>query len=267
MRILRMAALILVAFVLAGTGTAAAAGSAATAGPAASGSPAACSGSLDVTVTFSQPSYLSDQTITVNVNAVNCTGQTLTTHIEPYGRFADAAGAIATGCQVIDPTWNPVTFAPNASYTASFSYRDVVGCQATQFIAYDSFYGADGALLAPGTGTVPISPAQPPAACHVTYAKQSEWQGGFTAAISITNTGQVADDGWELTFIFALGQQVGNVWGASATQTGQAVTLANLPWDATIAPGATINAVGMTGTWTTSDSPPTGFAVNGVGCT
>src|SRR5947209_4704316 len=84
-RILRMAALILVALVLAGTGTAAAAGSAATAGPAASGSPAACSGALDVTVTFSQSSYLSDQTITVNVNAVNCTGQTLTTHIEPYG--------------------------------------------------------------------------------------------------------------------------------------------------------------------------------------
>lgn len=267
MRILRMAALVLAALVLAGTGTAAAAGSAAAAGPAASGSPAACSGALDVTVTFSQPSYRSDQTITVNVNAVNCTGQTLTAHIEPYGRFADAAGAIATGCPVIDPNWNPVTLAPNASYTGSFSYQDIASCQATQFIAYDSFYGADGNLLAPGTGTVPISAAQPPAACHVAYTKQSEWQGGFTAAISITNTGQVADDGWKLTFVFAIGQQAGNVWGASATQTGQAVTLVNLPWDAAIAPGATINAVGMTGTWTTSDTAPTGFALNGVACT
>ena len=165
MRILRMAALVLAALVLVGTGTAAAARSAGSAGPAASGSPAACSGTLDVTVTFSQPSYRSDQIVTVNVNAVNCTGQTLTTHIEPYGRFADAAGAIATGCPVIDPNWNPVTFAPNASYTGSFSYQDIASCQATQFIAYDSFYGADGNLLAPGIGTVPISAAhrRPPA--------------------------------------------------------------------------------------------------------
>ena len=123
-----------------------------------------------------------------------------------------------------------------------------------------------GRLLAQGLGTVPISQAQPPAACHVAYTNQSEWQGGFTAAISITNTGQVADDGWKLSFIFAIGQQVGNVWGASATQTGQAVTLVSLPWDATIAPGATINAVGMTGTWTTSDASPTSFTVNGVAC-
>lgn len=267
MRILRMAALTMVALVLAGTGTAAAAESAATVGPAASGSPAACTGTLDVTVTFSQPGYRSGQTVTVNVNAVNCTGQALTTHIEPYGRFADAAGAIAAGCPVIDPNWTPVTIAPNASYTDSFSYQGFASCQATQFIAYDNFYGADGTLLAPGTGTVPISPAQPPTGCHVAYTKQSEWQGGFTAAISITNTGQVADDGWKLTFIFAIGQQTGNVWGASATQTGQAVTLVNLPWDATIAPGATIDAVGMTGTWTTSDAAPTGFAVNGVACT
>ena len=56
------------------------------------------------------------------------------------------------------------------------------------------------------------------------------------------------------------------MWGASATQTGSAVTLANLPWDATIAAGATINVVGMTGTWTSNDAAPGGFALNGVSC-
>lgn len=262
MRILRAAALTLAALVLCGTGTAAAAASPAGA------SPAACTGTstLSLTQTFGQASYKPGQSVTVTVTAVNCTARTLATHLTPYGRFADASGNLAAGCPVIDPIFTPVTFAPNGTYTASFGYQDFTGCQASQFEAFDNFSNdADGTQLAAGTASVPII-VTPPATCHVAYTTQSEWNGGFTSAISITNTGTAADNGWTLTFTFGGDQKAGNVWGATASQSGHAVTLVNLPWDATIAAGATINVVGMTGTWSTSDAAPSGFAINGVAC-
>jgi hypothetical protein len=266
MRILRMAALTLAAIGMCAGGTAAATTATTAAGTA------VCSGAgelpaLDVTQAFGQANYNPGQSITVTVTAVNCTGQTLSTHVEPYGRFTNAAGIIAPGCIVIDPTWNPVTFAPNGTYTASFTYPSLTGCTATQFTAVDPFY-ADGSStpLNSATASVPINQTTPPVACHVVYTRQSEWQGGFTAAISITNTGQVADNGWTLTYTFGGDQQATNVWGANVTQSGRQVKLTSLAWDASIPAGATLTAVGMNGTWTTSDSGPTGFALNGVPC-
>ncbi|GAA2033805.1 hypothetical protein GCM10009839_37840 [Catenulispora yoronensis] len=259
MRILRMAALMLVAFVLCGTGTASAAGPGAAGGSAAAG----CTGVLALTQTFSQPSYTPDQAVTVTVTAVNCTDQALSTHLMPYGQFADSTGGRGTGCVVIDPLWLPVTIAANGTYSTSFTYSHFSGCQASQFVAYDNFYDASGALIVAGTASVPIVPAT---ACHVSYTNQGEWQGGFTAAISITNTGKIANTAWTLTFAFGGDQKVGSVWGAGATQNGSAVTLSSLAWDSAIAPGQTINFVGLTGTWGTSDLAPSSFALNGVTC-
>src|SRR5690348_10163072 len=117
MRILRTAALVVAAFVLCGTGTAAASSAAS---PSAALAPAACTstGTLAVTQTFSQAGYSPGQTITVTVTAVNCTAQALATHLTPYGRFADASGNLASGCPVIDPLYEAVAFAPNGTYTA-----------------------------------------------------------------------------------------------------------------------------------------------------
>lgn len=273
MRTLRMAALMLAALGLCVGGTAAAAATVPAQTAATVPATAPCSGpgelpELDVTQTFGQASYKPGESITVTVTAVNCTSQTLSTHIEAYGLFTDGTGnAIAPGCIAIDPLWNPVTFAPNGTYTNSFTYPNITGCTATQFTAVDQFYAAGSSTpINPGTASVPINQTTPPVACHAVYTRQSEWQGGFTAAISITNTGQTPDNGWTLTYTFSGDQQATNVWGASATQTGQQVKLTNLPWDASIPPAATLTSVGMSGTWTTSDAGPTGFALNGVPC-
>ena len=118
------------------------------------------------------------------------------------------------------------------------------------------------------------TPAQPAAACTgvgtvaITQSGfvQSQWQGGFTAAISIGNSGQVNVDGWTLTFTFGGDQKPDTVWGAGGSQNGGIVTLKNLPYDAAIAPGQTISGVGFTGTWTNSDAAPTGFNLNGTLC-
>ena len=100
----------------------------------------------------------------------------------------------------------------------------------------------------------------------MTYANQSEWAGGFTANVSITNKGTSTINNWTVTYKYGGDQKVTSAWGATASQSGSTVTLTNLSYDGTIAPGATVTGVGMQGTWSSSDAAPSGFTLNGVAC-
>src|SRR3954471_6332003 len=64
---------------------------------------------------------------------------------------------------------------------------------------------AAGAVVA-GTA-VAISAHAATTGCTVTYTVASQWSGGFTANVSITNLGDPVN-GWTLTWPFAAGQQV-----------------------------------------------------------
>ncbi|MGN9809845.1 glycoside hydrolase family 9 protein [Micromonospora sp. BQ11] len=115
---------------------------------------------------------------------------------------------------------------------------------------------------------VTVTTADPPAAgaCRVTYAT-SDWSTGFTATITITNTGTATVDGWTLAFAFPLSsQRVGQGWSATYAQTGTAVTATNLSYNGSLAPGAS-TGIGFNGTHTGSNPKPTSFTLNGVPCT
>ena len=102
------------------------------------------------------------------------------------------------------------------------------------------------------------------AACQVSYVK-NEWAGGFTANVTLTNTGTTAVNGWTLTFAFPGDQKVTSAWNATVTQSGSAVSATNVDYNAAIAPGGNVQ-FGFQGTWTNNDSVPTGFALNGSAC-
>src|SRR6516165_4875012 len=97
--------------------------------------------------------------------------------------------------------------------------------------------------------------------CHVTYTRNSEWPGGFTAQVIIGNTGTTAINGWSLTFTFPGDQKITSNFNGSFSQTGESATLTNASYNGTITPGASITD-GFQGTWTSSDASPTSFAVN-----
>ena len=104
----------------------------------------------------------------------------------------------------------------------------------------------------------------PPASCRVAYAASS-WGTGFTAGVRITNTG-TSPLTWTLGFAFASGQRVTQGWSATWTQTGSAVTATGMPWNATLAPGASTD-IGFNGSHSGTNPSPTAFAVNGAPCT
>ena len=101
--------------------------------------------------------------------------------------------------------------------------------------------------------------------CHVTYAKTSEWPGGFTANVTINNTGTTAINGWTLGFTFPGDQKITNAWSATTSQNGEAVTATNANYNGSIAPGAN-TSFGFQGTFTTNDNSPTAFTLNGSAC-
>ncbi|HKS98658.1 MAG TPA: cellulose binding domain-containing protein [Rugosimonospora sp.] len=124
-------------------------------------------------------------------------------------------------------------------------------------------YSLGGAQASPSPTAAATNPGGE--ACRVTYAPQ-QWQGGFTANVTVANTGTGALNGWTLTFAFPGSQQITSAWNATVSQSGAAVTARSLAFNGTLAPGAS-TSFGFQGTWSSSNPSPTSFSVNGSACT
>jgi endoglucanase len=106
----------------------------------------------------------------------------------------------------------------------------------------------------------------PPGSCRVQYTPNS-WNTGFTATVTLTNTGTASWSGWTLQFSFANGQRVTSFWESVITQPSgsAAVTVTNAPHNGTVAPGGTAS-FGFQGTHNGTNTSPTAFTVNGQAC-
>ncbi|AXX30861.1 cellulose binding domain-containing protein [Actinosynnema pretiosum subsp. pretiosum] len=109
------------------------------------------------------------------------------------------------------------------------------------------------------------SPARAATGCRVDYRVSSQWAGGFTANVDVTNLGDPVTS-WRLTWAFGAGQAVTQAWGGVAAQTGAQVRVDNAAWNGSLATGAS-TSFGFTGTWTGANPPPAQFALGGVTCT
>ncbi|MGC4807407.1 glycoside hydrolase family 9 protein [Micromonospora sp. DT233] len=118
----------------------------------------------------------------------------------------------------------------------------------------------------PGVTVTTTGTPTPTAGCKVGYST-SDWSAGFTATVTLTNTGTTALTGWSLAFAFPnAGQKVSQGWSANVTQTGAAVTATNLAYNGALAAGAS-TSFGFNGTHTGANPKPTAFTLNGSPCT
>jgi arabinan endo-1,5-alpha-L-arabinosidase len=120
--------------------------------------------------------------------------------------------------------------------------------------------------VALGSGVaVAVTARAAAAGCAVSYSVSSQWPGGFTGNVSLTNLGDPLS-GWALTWSFGTGQEVTQAWNATVTQSGAAVTAVNAGWNGSLATGGSVS-FGFNGSWTGSNPAPAAFALNGVACT
>ncbi|HKT05750.1 MAG TPA: cellulose-binding domain-containing protein [Rugosimonospora sp.] len=103
------------------------------------------------------------------------------------------------------------------------------------------------------------------AGCRVSYTVGSQWAGGFTASVAVTNLGDPVS-GWTLTWTYAAGQAVTQAWNATVTQSGSRVTATNASYNGSVGTNGTVS-FGFNGSWNNGGNPvPTDFAVNGTAC-
>jgi len=134
-------------------------------------------------------------------------------------------------------------------------------------LATNSFsVSTGGSSPSPTPTTASPSPTQTgTGACTVTYSLTNSWPGGFQGQTVIKNTGSGTINGWTLAWTFPGDQKITQLWNGSYTQSGEAVRVTNASYNAAIPPGGTAT-VGFTGTFTSNDTSPSAFTLNGAPC-
>ena len=91
--------------------------------------------------------------------------------------------------------------------------------------------------------------------CTVTYAVTNQWNTGFTANVTITNTGTSPTHNWQVSWTWPGNQQVNGVWNVTESHTGQQETFTAVSSNAVIAPGAS-TSFGLQGSYSGSNPSP-----------
>jgi len=131
---------------------------------------------------------------------------------------------------------------------------------------------AAAAVLGAGAGVAsaaPGSPASVPAAattgsCAAAYSVQSDWGSGFTASVTVTNHGTAAISGWSLSYSYTGNQQLTQGWSGAWAQSGQTVTVANLSYNGSLAPGASTQ-LGANFSYSGSNAAPASVSCTATG--
>ncbi|MWA08271.1 glycoside hydrolase family 9 protein [Streptomyces sp. BA2] len=171
------------------------------------------------------------------------------------------AGSLAGGPN--SALQDPVAQEKLAGCAPAACYIDDIGSYSTNEVAVN--WNAPLAWLA-AYAAERSSTGEPTGACAVTYKGDSVWSTGFTATVTVKNTGSKSMDGWKLSWTYPAGQRVTNAWNATVTQEGTAVVARNADWNRTIEPGATAS-FGVRGTYKGTNPSPRAFTLNGHACT
>jgi len=70
--------------------------------------------------------------------------------------------------------------------------------------------------------------------CTAAYRVTSQWQGGFTAEITVRNDHTAPITGWTVTWTLSSGQSISNVWNGNLTVNGEKVTVRNADHNGTL---------------------------------
>ncbi|MDL4819513.1 GH12 family glycosyl hydrolase domain-containing protein [Actinomadura opuntiae] len=109
----------------------------------------------------------------------------------------------------------------------------------------DAFSVSVGGTTTPPTTPPPTSPpptSPPPTSppptgergCSASLHVDNAWNDGFTATVTVTDTGDAPLSGWSADWSFAGGQRVANAWNATVTQSGQSVHAVNASYNGAV---------------------------------
>lgn len=120
---------------------------------------------------------------------------------------------------------------------------------------------SDSPTPSPSNPVVTPTPSSSSGSCTVTYTID-DWGSGASVNIAIKNKGTTPLNGWTVAWTFPGNQKITNMWNASFTQSGASVTVKDMGYNGTVAPGGTAN-FGFGLSYTGTNTKPTSVTVNG----
>ncbi|MEU9985038.1 glycoside hydrolase family 6 protein [Streptomyces sp. NPDC050856] len=130
----------------------------------------------------------------------------------------------------------------------------------TALLAACTLLAATGATATALTGTAGAAAA----GCTVDYKVTSQWNAGFGADVTVTNTGDPLSS-WTLEWAYAGDQRITQHWNAAVSQTGASVTARNVSYNGALATGAS-TSFGFNASYSGGNAVPATFKLNGVTC-
>jgi cellulose 1,4-beta-cellobiosidase len=132
-------------------------------------------------------------------------------------------------------------------------------------VAGAALLAALGVAVAGGAGGVTAVAAT--SSCAAAYSVQTDWGSGFTAVLTVTNTGTSAITGWTVTYSYAGNQTLQSGWSGNWTQSGKAVTVTNASYNGSLAAGAAATGVGANFNYSGTNAAPTSVTCTPTGGT
>jgi hypothetical protein len=217
--------------------------------------------SLTINTTQTPGFTLAASAATLSVTQGSAATETIT--VMDAGGFAGSVTLAASGL----PSGVGAVFGTNPT-TGSSVLTLTAGSTATAGTSNVIITGTSGTLTSTTSIALTVAPAAAAGfACHIDYTVTSQWPGGFGAAITINNIGTTALSNWTLTWSFADGQTISQLWNGIEAQNAANVSVTNESYNGSIASGGSYSGMGFNGTWNnTTNAAPSSFAVNGVAC-
>jgi lytic cellulose monooxygenase (C4-dehydrogenating) len=135
------------------------------------------------------------------------------------------------------------------------------------YLCSDVIFGGGTSTPPPTTPPVTTPPTTPPVTtppvttpppgnggCTATYAKTSEWTGGFGATVTVAASSAIS--GWTVRWTWPNGQSITNSWNATVTASGASVTATNVSYNGRLNAGQS-TSFGFNGAWNSTNTAPT----------
>jgi endoglucanase len=180
----------------------------------------------------------------------------------PQNGFAGSVGLSVGGL----PMGAEAIFTPASISGAGNSSLTINSTSQTAAGSYQlTVTGTSGSLQHSLPLTLNVSPAKGDGGCTVTWQVYSDWGAGFVVGLILQNNTGVAISNWTLGWTFSGNQQITNLWNGELTQAGEAVTVANAPYNGSIGNGGNTQ-LGFQAAYSGSNLKPSVISMNGTSC-
>ncbi len=132
---------------------------------------------------------------------------------------------------------------PSASTSASVS----VSASASASTSASASASPSASVSASPSVSASASSSTSTGACTATWSVTNSWSGGFQLGFTVTDSGTTPTSGWTVNYSWPGTQTISQIWSATETQTGAAVTVTNAGYDGALSPGGS-TTFGLLGT-------------------